>query len=183
MRLSGWCVPKNDSQMPNISATSEFHLFLVRCVEHLNCIRVNLSTRRWNITFIVYSELKLSLSESLKSSLSGTSGMVWSMEELSLIEIFPSSPVVCARKVFRSVAAASHLWFSPLSHLLQNYWRNAYETPLNGEGIKPGTNTRNPGPRSGTKFCQLNIAIKYACIELKFGSNVNYRSFFELRNA
>ena len=48
------------------------------------------------------------------------------------------------------------------------------------EGIKPGTNARNPGPKSGTKFCQQNIAIKHACIDLKFGSNVDYRLFFEM---
>ena len=48
------------------------------------------------------------------------------------------------------------------------------------EGIKPGTNARDPGPKSGTKFCQQNIAIKHACIELKFGSNVDYRLFFEM---
>ena len=48
------------------------------------------------------------------------------------------------------------------------------------EGIKPGTNARNPGPKFGTKFCQQNIAVKHACIELKFGSNVEYRLFFEM---
>ena len=48
------------------------------------------------------------------------------------------------------------------------------------KGIKPGTNARNPEPKSGTKFCQQNIAIKHACIELKFGSNVDYRIFFEM---
>ena len=49
-----------------------------------------------------------------------------------------------------------------------------------GEGIKPGTNVRQPEPKSGTKFCQQNIAIKHACIKLKFGSNVDYRLFFEM---
>ena len=48
------------------------------------------------------------------------------------------------------------------------------------KGIKPGTNARDPGPKSGTKFCQQNIAIKHAYIELKFGSNVDYRLFFEM---
>ena len=37
-----------------------------------------------------------------------------------------------------------------------------------------------PGPKSGTKFCQQNIAVKHACIELKFGLNVDYRLFFEM---
>ena len=50
----------------------------------------------------------------------------------------------------------------------------------NGEGIKPGTNPRNPVPKPGTKFCQQNIAIEHACIELKFGSNVDYSLFFEM---
>ena len=48
------------------------------------------------------------------------------------------------------------------------------------EGIKPGTNARNPEPKFGTKFCQQNIAVKHACIELKFGLNVDYRLFFEM---
>ena len=48
------------------------------------------------------------------------------------------------------------------------------------EGIKPGTNARDPGPKSETKFCQQNIVIKHACIELKFGSNIDYRLFFEM---
>ena len=48
------------------------------------------------------------------------------------------------------------------------------------EGIKPGTNAWDPGPKSGTKFCQQNIATKHACIKLKFGSNVDYRLFFEM---
>ena len=39
---------------------------------------------------------------------------------------------------------------------------------------------RNPEPKSGTKFCQQNIAVKHACIELKFGSNVDYRLVFEM---
>ena len=38
----------------------------------------------------------------------------------------------------------------------------------------------NPGPKSGTKFCQQNIAVKHACIQLKFGLNVDYRLFFEM---
>ena len=44
-----------------------------------------------------------------------------------------------------------------------------------GGGIKPRTNARDPEPKSGTKFCQQNIAIKHACVELKFESNVDYR--------
>ena len=52
--------------------------------------------------------------------------------------------------------------------------------PVNREGIKPGTNARNPEPKSGTKFCQQNIAVKHACIELKFKLNVDYRLFFEM---
>ena len=57
--------------------------------------------------------------------------------------------------------------------------------PRSREGIKPGTNARDPEPKSGTKFCQQNIAIKHACmtcigIGLKFGSNVDYRLFFEM---
>ena len=44
--------------------------------------------------------------------------------------------------------------------------------------------TRNQRPETGikvgTKFCQPNIAIKHACIELKFGPNVDYRLFFEM---
>ena len=48
------------------------------------------------------------------------------------------------------------------------------------QGIKPGTNARNPEPKSGTKFCQQNIAVKHACIELKFRSNVDYRLFFDM---
>ena len=51
--------------------------------------------------------------------------------------------------------------------------------------VLPGRNkTRDqrpePGLKSGTKFCQQNIAIKHACVELKFGSNVDYRLFFEM---
>ena len=42
------------------------------------------------------------------------------------------------------------------------------------EGIKPGTNAQDPGPKSGTKFCQQIIAVKHACIKLKFGLNVDY---------
>ena len=45
------------------------------------------------------------------------------------------------------------------------------------EGIKPGTNARNLGPKSGTKFCQPNMDTKHACIKLKFMSNVDYRLF------
>ena len=45
---------------------------------------------------------------------------------------------------------------------------------------KPGTNARHPGPKSGTKYCQQNIAVKHACIELKFGLNVVYRLFFKM---
>ena len=52
--------------------------------------------------------------------------------------------------------------------------------PSDREGIKPVTNARYPEPKSGTKFCQKNIAIKHACIELKFVSNVDYRLFFEM---
>ena len=48
------------------------------------------------------------------------------------------------------------------------------------KGIKPGTNARKPEPKSGTKYCQQNIAVKHACIELKFGLNVDYRFFFEM---
>ena len=51
---------------------------------------------------------------------------------------------------------------------------------MKGEGIKPGTKARDLGPKSGTKFCQQNIAVKHACIELKFGLNVDYRLFFEM---
>ena len=40
--------------------------------------------------------------------------------------------------------------------------------------------TRDQRTGPGTKFCQQNIAIKHACIELKFGSNVDYRLFFEM---
>ena len=47
-------------------------------------------------------------------------------------------------------------------------------------GIKPGINTRKQEPKSETNFCQQNIAIKHACIELKLKSNVDYRLFFEL---
>ena len=53
-------------------------------------------------------------------------------------------------------------------------------SPRPREGIKPGTNARNSGPKSGTKFCQQNIAIKHACIKLKFGWNVDYKLFFEM---
>ena len=60
--------------------------------------------------------------------------------------------------------------FSMLACILYLVW----------EGIKPGTNAWNPGPKSGTKFCQQNIAIKHACIKLKFGWNVDYRLFFEM---
>ena len=57
-------------------------------------------------------------------------------------------------------------------------WRS--RTGRKREGIKPGINARKPEPKSGTKFCQQNIAIKHACIELKFGSNVDYRRFSEM---
>ena len=44
--------------------------------------------------------------------------------------------------------------------------------------------TRDQRPESGTKIrnqiCQQNIAIKHACIEPKFGPNVDYRLFFEM---
>ena len=43
--------------------------------------------------------------------------------------------------------------------------------------IKPGTNARDPGPKSGTKFCQPNMGTKHACIKLNFMSNVDYRLF------
>ena len=52
--------------------------------------------------------------------------------------------------------------------------------PRRREGIKPWTNARDPGPKSGTKFCQQNIAVKHECIKLKFGLNVDYRLFFEM---
>ena len=45
------------------------------------------------------------------------------------------------------------------------------------------TRDQCPGPKSGTKFCQQNIAIKHACIELKFGSNVDYRFCFEMHKS
>ena len=48
------------------------------------------------------------------------------------------------------------------------------------ERITPGTKRPGPGTKSGTKFCQQNIAIKHACVELKFGSNVDYRLFIEM---
>ena len=47
------------------------------------------------------------------------------------LRCFPRSLVVPARKWFGpsiNVAAGSHLWFSPLSHLLENNWRNFVET-------------------------------------------------------
>ena len=46
-------------------------------------------------------------------------------------EMFLRSLVVSARKWFGpsiNVAAGSHLWFSPLSHLLRNNWRSFVET-------------------------------------------------------
>ena len=46
-----------------------------------------------------------------------------------------------------------------------------------GEGIKPGTNTQKPEPKSGTKFYQPNMGIKHACIKVKFMSKVDYRLF------
>ena len=52
-------------------------------------------------------------------------------------------------------------------------WQNLYSR----EGIKPGTNARDPGSKSGTKFCQPNMGTKHACIKLKFMSNVDYRHF------
>ena len=45
---------------------------------------------------------------------------------------------------------------------------------------KPMTGIRNRNPKSETKFCQQYIAIKHVCIDLKFGSNVDYRLFFEM---
>ena len=66
---------------------------------------------------------------------------------------------------------------SPKSGFLMT-WPKWYN--WSGEGIKSGTNARNPGPKSGTKFCQQNISVKHACIELKFGLNVDYRLFFEM---
>ena len=45
------------------------------------------------------------------------------------------------------------------------------------EGIKPGTNAREPEPKSGTKFCQPNMGTKHACVKLKLMSNVDYRLF------
>ena len=42
------------------------------------------------------------------------------------------------------------------------------------EGIKPRTNARDPGPKSGTKFCQPNMGTKHAYIKLKFTSKVDY---------
>ena len=47
---------------------------------------------------------------------------------------------------------------------------------VKGEGIKPGTNAWNSGP----KFCQPNMSTKHACIKLKFMSNVDYRLFLEM---
>ena len=43
--------------------------------------------------------------------------------------------------------------------------------------IKPGTNARNPEPKSGIKFCQPNMGTKHACIKLKFIPNIDYRLF------
>ena len=65
-------------------------------------------------------------------------------------------------------------------HLDNNLTANIDVNTGYWEGIKPGTNARDPGPKSGTKFCQQNIAVKHACIELKFGLNVDYRLFFEM---
>ena len=78
-------------------------------------------------------------------------------------------PTMCARRPLPPLTfGAPPIGFRKLSWLAK------------GEGIKPGTNARNPEPKSGTKFCQQNIAIIHACIELEFGSNVDYRLFFEM---
>ena len=99
MRLSGWCVLKNDSQMPNISGELLFEsnkrisfIFgkmcrtfkLHKCKPFDEKVKISHSSDVSSIAerdSPLTNELELSLSESLRSSLSGTSGMVWSMEE------------------------------------------------------------------------------------------------------
>ena len=49
-----------------------------------------------------------------------------------------------------------------------------------GEGTKPGTNARDSGPKSRTKFCQPNMGTKHVCIKLKFMPNVDYRLFLDM---
>ena len=94
-----------------------------------------------------------------------------------------ASSVICTLLTSPRFAAQEHFTFT------STLWGNANAPGRGGrkmpklllrEGIKPGTNARDPGPKYGTKFCQQNIAVKHACIELKFGLNVDYRLFFEM---
>ena len=50
-----------------------------------------------------------------------------------------------------------------------------------GYPTSPSANARNPGPKSGTKFCQPNMGTKHACIKLTFTSNLDYGIFLEMR--
>ena len=51
------------------------------------------------------------------------------------------------------------------------------QTPLNLASKSGRNKTRDPGPKSGTKFCQPNMGTKHSCIKLKFMSNVDNRLF------
>ena len=45
------------------------------------------------------------------------------------------------------------------------------------EGVKPGTNARDPGPKSGTNFYGHQKVILRATIKIKIGLSVVYRVF------
>ena len=50
-------------------------------------------------------------------------------------------------------------------------------TPVNWEGVKPGTNARDPGPKSGTNIYGHQKLILRATIKIKIGLSVVYRVF------
>ena len=64
-----------------------------------------------------------------------------------------------------------------LEERADQYDPGVFRWTAEGEGVKPGTNARDPGPKSGTNFYGHQKVILRATNKIKIGLSVVYRVF------